>query len=489
MNHFNSKIPAVMSSLLGIDFEFYRDIILDYSTEREKMGNLLEKAKSLSVEYLESLENRNVYPDSESLKMLQRFDEKLPQNSSDAEVVLDMLHKYGSPAAVASAGGRYFGFVIGGSLPAALAANWLAGAWDQNAGLGVTSPVNAKIEEVTSNWLKEILPVSKDSVAGFVTGVTVANFCGLAAARHSILKSHGWNVEADGLFGAPEIKVIIGEHAHGSLLKALSLIGFGSKRVIAVPVDKQGRMIATELPENIDERTIVCIQAGSVNTGCFDPANEIIPIAKSKGAWVHVDGAFGLWAGASPKKSYLTDGVELADSWATDAHKWLNVPYDSGIVFVKNPESLKAAMSIDAAYLDQSAGRIPYHYTPELSKKARAIEIWAALRSLGKQGVADLIERTCSHAEKFAVGLRNAGYEILNDVVINQVLVSFGSSEVTDKIISEIQKDGTCWAGGTKWKGESAMRISVSSWATSEKDVEKSLEAILRIAGKYSKIK
>jgi glutamate/tyrosine decarboxylase-like PLP-dependent enzyme len=245
-------------------------------------------------------------------------------------------------------------------------------------------------------------------------------------------------------------------------------------------------MRTDKLPNDIDERTIVCIQSGSVNTGCFDPAKEIIPIAKSEGAWVHVDGAFGLWAGASPKKSYLTEGVELADSWATDAHKWLNVPYDSGIVFVKNPDDLRSAMSMEASYLDQSGSRIPYHYTPELSRKARAIEIWAALRSLGKKGVANLIDRTCSHAERFAEGLKNAGFKILNDVVINQVLVSFGSSEVTDKIISEIQKDGTCWVGGTKWNGESAMRISVSSWATTDDDVERSLEAMIRIAKTFT---
>lgn len=448
--------------------------------------NLLDLAAKESIKYLDSLSAGRVSPSQKELIELEKLNFPLQENPVEAEKVIGLLNEVGSKTTIANAGGRYFGFIIGGSHPVSLAANWLAGAWDQNGGLGVTSPINAKIEEITSSWLKEILPVSKDSVAGFVTGVTVANFCGLAAARHSILNKQGWNVEEDGLFGAPEIKVIIGEHAHGSLLKALSLAGFGSKRVTIVPADGQGRMKADKLPKNIDERTIVCIQSGSVNTGCFDPAKEIIQIVKSKGAWVHVDGAFGLWAGTSPKKSYLTEGVELADSWATDAHKWLNVPYDSGIVFVKNQEDLRAAMSIEAAYLDQSGSRIPYHYTPELSKKARAIEIWATLYSLGKKGVADLIDRTCSHAEKFANGLRKAGYKILNDVVVNQVLVSFGSSEVTDKIISEIQQDGTCWVGGTKWNGESAMRISVSSWATTDEDVERSLEAIIRNAKQYS---
>ena len=452
----------------------------------ENRRKLLKYSFSKSIEYLDSINSRRVSPSQDELLELEKLNNPFPENPTEPESVIKLLSEVGSKTTIANAGGRYFGFIIGGSHPVSLAANWLAGSWDQNSGLIVTSPFNAKIEEITSDWLKEILPVAKDSVVGFVTGDTVANFCGLAAARHSILKKQGWNVEANGLFGAPPIKVVIGEQAHGSLLKTLSLVGFGSKRVTIVPADEQGRMLADKLPQDIDERTIVCIQSGSVNTGSFDPADKIIPLCKKKDAWVHVDAAFGLWAGASPKKSYLTKGVELADSWATDAHKWLNVPYDSGIVFVKNPDDLRSAMSMEAAYLDQSGSRIPYHYTPELSKKARAIEIWATLRSLGKKGIAELIDRTCSHAEKFAEGLTNAGYKILNDVVVNQVLVSFGNSEKTDKIISELQKDGTCWVGGTKWNGESAMRISVSSWATTDDDVERSIEAMIRIAKKYS---
>ena len=452
----------------------------------EKRKILLHAAAESGIKFLDSLDQRSVSPSQNELNGLEKLNNPLQEESIEPELVIKLLSEVGSKTTIANAGGRYFGFIIGGSHPVSLAANWLAGSWDQNSGLIVTSPFNAKIEEITSDWLKEILPVAKDSVVGFVTGDTVANFCGLAAARHSILKKQGWNVEANGLFGAPPIKVVIGEQAHGSLLKTLSLVGFGSKRVIIVPADEQGRMLADKLPQDIDERTIVCIQSGSVNTGSFDPADKIIPLCKKKDAWVHVDAAFGLWAGASPKKSYLTKGVELADSWATDAHKWLNVPYDSGIIFVKNPDDLRSAMSMEAAYLDQSGSRIPYHYTPELSKKARAIEIWATLRSLGKKGIAELIDRTCSHAEKFAEGLTNAGYKILNDVVVNQVLVSFGNSEKTDKIISELQKDGTCWVGGTKWNGESAMRISVSSWATTDDDVERSIEAMIRIAKKYS---
>jgi len=444
------------------------------------MEKLLEQVANYGSDYLSSLKERRVAPSVNDLELLKKLDTPLQDKPVDEEEVIKQLNEVGSRTAVANAGGRYFGFVIGGSLPSALAANWLAGAWDQNAGLAIASPLASYVEDVCSKWLVSLLPVAKKSVAGFVTGVTTANFSAIAAARHAILKKHGWDVEANGLFGAPEIKVVVGEEVHGSLLKALSMIGFGRERVIKVPVDNQGRMRADALPE-IDERTILCLQAGNVNTGSFDPAKEIIPLAKEKGAWVHVDGAFGLWAGASPKYKYLTEGCELADSWATDAHKWLNVPYDSGIVLVKDADNLRAAMSMGGAYLDQSGDRIPYQFTPELSRKARGIEIWAALRSLGRNGVAELIERTCKHAKRFAEGLNNAGFKILNDVVINQVLVSFGDPETTNKIISEIQKDGTCWCGGTVWKGKTAMRISVSCWATNDDDVERSLEAMIRI--------
>jgi glutamate/tyrosine decarboxylase-like PLP-dependent enzyme len=449
------------------------------------MKKFLEQVASYSVEYLSSLKERRVGPSEEDLKLLSKLDLPLQDESIDAGEVIELLNEVGSRTTVASNGGRYFGFVIGGSLPVSLAANWLAGAWDQNAGLFVATPISAYIEDICTKWLIELLPVAKESAAGFVTGVTTANFTAIAAARHAILQSQGWNVETQGLFGAPEIKVIVGEEVHGSMTKALSLAGLGNERVIKVPVDNQGRMKADSLPE-MDEKTILCLQAGNVNTGSFDPVKVIVPVAKEKGAWVHIDGAFGLWAAVSSKYKYLTEGCELADSWATDGHKWLNVPYDSGIVFVKNPDDLRGAMSMQGAYLDQTGARIPYQYTPELSRKARGIEIWAALRSLGRKGVAELIERTCRHAKRFAEGLSKAGYQILNDVVINQVLVSFGDAETTNKIISEIQKDGTCWCGGTVWQGKTAMRISVSSWATTDEDVEKSLEAIIRIARKYS---
>jgi glutamate/tyrosine decarboxylase-like PLP-dependent enzyme len=443
--------------------------------------HLLTSVAQRAARYLNTLDDRSVTPAREALEGLSRLAEPLPAQPTDPETVISMLDEIGSPATVASAGSRYFGFVIGGALPAALAANWLAGAWDQNGGLLAASPIAAKLETVAMRWLLDVLKLPSSCGAGFVTCATLANFAGLAAARHAILTRQGWDVARQGLFGAPLINVIVGDEVHVSLLKALSMLGLGRERVIRVPVDGQGRMRADGLPP-LDDRTIVCIQAGNVNTGAFDPADEIVPRAKAAGAWVHVDGAFGLWAASAPARAHLVHGIADADSWATDAHKWLNVPYDSGIVFVREPQHLHAAMAVNAAYLVQGETREPMHYTPEMSRRARGVEIWAALRSLGRQGLADLIERTCRHAAHFADGLRAAGYDILNDVALNQVLVSFGDAETTRRVIAAIQDDGTCWCGGTVWQGHTAMRISVSSWATTDEDVERSLEAMIRLA-------
>jgi glutamate/tyrosine decarboxylase-like PLP-dependent enzyme len=378
------------------------------------------------------------------------------------------------------AGPRFYGFVIGGSLPASLAANWLAGAWDQNAGLYASSPVAACLEEVALGWVLELLQLPSECGAGFVTGATMANFTALAAARHAVLQKVGWDVEAEGLFGAPPITVIVGEEAHTTLFKSLGMLGLGRNRIVKVPVDKQGRMLATKLPK-ITGPTIVCVQAGNVNSGAFDPIAEICEQAHAAEAWVHVDGAFGLWAVVDPKHAHLVQGVENADSWATDAHKWLNVPYDSGLAFSRNREALRAAMSVSAAYLPEGNHREPSNFTPELSRRARGIEVWAALRSLGREGLADLIERNCEYASYFAEGLRVAGYEVLNEVVLNQVVVKFGEAETTKRIITAIQEEGTCWAGATNWQGHTAMRISVSSWATTKVDVERSLAAMLKV--------
>jgi glutamate/tyrosine decarboxylase-like PLP-dependent enzyme len=446
------------------------------------MRKLLENSTKRAISYLEGLATRSVAPSPEALANLNAFKIPFPEAPSDPEIVLKELDEIGSPATMGMAGPRFFGFVIGGSLPAALAANWLAGAWDQNSALYNSTPGTALLEQVALDWLADIFHLPDGYGGAFVTGATVANFSALAAARHEVLARAGWNVEADGLFGAPPITVIVGEEAHPTLFKSLGMLGLGRSRVIRVPVDNQGRMRSDQLPE-LTSPTILCLQAGNVNTGAFDPFEEIIGRAHEAGAWVHIDGAFGLWAVAAPSRVYLTRGMGGADSWATDAHKWLNVPYDSGLAFVRQADALRAAMAITAEYLPtESPNRNPSDYTPELSRRARGVEVWAALRSLGRLGLSEMIDRTCRHARRFAEGLQAAGYSVLNDVVLNQVLVSFGGPERTLKVIEAIQADGTCWAGGTIWQGHTAMRISVSSWATTDEDVETSLEAILRAA-------
>jgi glutamate/tyrosine decarboxylase-like PLP-dependent enzyme len=443
--------------------------------------DLLKDVASRATRYLDGVAERGVFPSPAALDDLQRFSLALQDEPLDAATVLAELDTLGAPATVTCTGGRYFGFVTGGALPAALAANMLAAAWDQNAGLEIQSPLAAHLERVCRDWLVSLLGLPAQTEVGFVTGATMANFTGLAAARHAVLRAHGWDVEAQGLFGAPPITVVVGDEVHVSLLKGLGMLGLGRERVERVPVDAQGRMIAERLPV-VEGPTIVCLQGGNVNTGAFDPIGEVVARLRGTGAWVHIDGAFGLWAAAAPAKRSLASGVELADSLATDAHKWLNVPYDSGLVLVRDRRALNAAMSASAAYLIEGQTRDPHLFVPEMSRRARAIEIWAALRSLGRRGLGRMIERNCAHAARFARELQNAGHHVLNDVVLNQVLVSFGAPEVTRRVIAAIQQDGTCWCGGTSWQGNIAMRISVSSWATTDADVEQSIAAILRCA-------
>ena len=445
------------------------------------MEELLRDATNRAITYLDTLRERRVSPAPSAIDRLAGFAGPLQDQPLAPASVLEELDAIGSPATVASAGGRFFGFVIGGSLPAALAANVLAAAWDQNAVLEATSPVAAALEKVCRNWIADLLGLSPEVEVGFVTSATMANFTGLAAARHALLQGQGWDVEGNGLFGAPPITVIVGDEVHVSLLKAMSMLGLGRDRVVRVGVDGQGRIIPKQIPP-IQGPTIVCLQAGNVNTGACDPLDEVAARLHGTPAWVHVDGAFGLWAAASPSKRHLLRGLDSADSVATDAHKWLNVPYDSGLVIVRDTRHLNAAMSSSAAYLAESQTRDPHTFVPEMSRRARAIEIWAALRSLGKTGLADLIDRSCGHAQRFAEAFGRAGYRVLNEVVMNQVLVSFGSPEVTREVIVRVQQDGTCWCGGTVWQGKTAMRVSVSSWATTDRDVSRSIEAILRIA-------
>lgn len=445
------------------------------------MRQLLTEAAARCARYAEKIPDRRVAPRGEDIARLKELGGPLPQDPSDPLDVLAMLDDIGSAATVASTGGRYFGFVTGGTVPAALAANWLAGTWDQNSSMHVMSPVSAHLEEIVLGWILDLLGLPADCGGGFVTGTTAANFSALAAARTALLERSAWDVEARGLFGAPEIRVIVGDEVHASILKALQMVGFGRSRLTRVPTDEQGRMKAECLPD-LDRNTLVCIQAGNVNSGAFDPAEEICSRARDAGAWVHVDGAFGLWAAVSPRHTHLVKGISAADSWAIDCHKWLNVPYDSGIVLMRDPEYLRRAMTVSAAYIQPSATREPWQYVPEASRRARAIELWAALRSLGREGLQEIVDRNCRQAAAFAEGLITAGFDVLNEVVLNQVLVSFGTAEETNRVIAAVQNDGTCWCGATQWHGKTAMRISVSNWATSDDDVQRSLDAIIRIA-------
>jgi glutamate/tyrosine decarboxylase-like PLP-dependent enzyme len=447
--------------------------------------DLLRSVTDHATRYLNHLRTRRVSPAPDALERLRLLDGPLPEGPTDPGLVVRLLDEIGGPATMASAGGRFFGFVVGGALPASLAAHWLAAAWDQNVCMSVLSPVGAAIERIAGAWLLDLLGLPREAHVSFVTGTTMATLTGLAAARHAVLERAGWNVEEDGLFGAPPVTVIVSEEAHATLYRALALLGLGRSRVRRVAVDRRGRMRVDALPP-LSGPAIVCIQAGNVDTGAFDPAREICDAAREVGAWVHADGAFGLFAAAAPGRAHLLAGFEDADSWSTDGHKWLNVPYDCGIAVVRHRDALRAALSFRAAYLiqDDECGD-PMDFTPQASQRSRAIDVWAALRSLGRKGVADLVERTCRFAERFAEGLAEAGFEILNDVVINQVLVSFGDEETTRRVVAAIQEEGTCWCSGTTWQGRAAMRISVSSWATTGEDVERSLAAMVRVAAAH----
>ena len=454
------------------------DTRLAGSTTWDVLASVAER----SQRYLNELAERRVAPNREALAGLRALDVPLQDAPMSAEAIVDELDRIASPATVAIAGPRYFGFVNGGALPGALAANWLSTAWEQNGAFQVSAPASTMLERIALRWTIELLGLPRDCTGAFVTGTTAADVSSLAAARQFLLESVGWDADADGLFGAPPITVIASAETHSTLFKALSVVGFGRRRVVTVPVDSQGRMRADAIPR-ISGPSIVCVQAGNVNTGSCDPFAEIIDRVRGFDAptWVHVDGAFGLWARLAPARAHLTRGVELADSWATDAHKWLNSPYDCGIAIVRRGEPLRKSMAINAAYLPNDPSD-PSDYTPEGSRRPRGVDVWAALRTLGRSGLADLVERNCRLAKRFADAFTAAGFPVLNDVVLNQVLVSFGDAERTRKAIAAIQDDGTCWCGGTMWQGKTAMRVSVSSWATTEDDVDRSVAAILRRA-------
>lgn len=444
---------------------------------------VLDEAAGLAKRYLSTVRDRPAGVVPAALARLPELGGALPIRGEDPLTVLNLLDQVGSPATVASMGGRFFGGVIGGAFPVSVAAHWIADAWDQNACLFDLSPVGAHLEDIVLDWLLDLFGLPAECEGAFVTGTQMADVTALAAARTALLKGVGWDVERDGLFGAPPIEVIVGDEVHATMLKALALLGFGSGRVHLIPTDSQGRMDAKRIP-HLSGPSIICAQVGNVNTGACDPVSAICDRAREMDSWVHVDGAFGLWAAASPAYQHLVEGIARADSWATDGHKWLNVSQDVGIAIVRDADALRRSMSISASYYppDANSRRQPMQLGPESSRRARAIEVWAVLRTLGKTGVAQLVERTCKHAVRFGESLRSKGYEVLNDVVLNQVLVFFGDHDRTSRIARAIQEEGTCWCGSTVWKGRSALRISVSSWATTEQDVERSLDAMISIA-------
>ncbi len=445
---------------------------------QSKNKEIFEQAKLYAYEYMECVYERNVYPSDKAIQSLKIFDESFPENSSKPEEILQMLHEYGSPATLAQTGGRYFGFVNGSSVPISLAAKWLSDVWDQNTALYVMSPLVSQLENTCEKWLVELLGLPTKTVAGFVSGTSTATLCGIAAGRNELLKRQKWDVNADGLFGAPKIRVIVGAQAHATVFKALALLGLGKERVEIVPVDNQGRMIVEKMPK-LDPQSLVIIQAGNVNTGAFDPINEICNQSNNAGAWVHIDGAFGLWAAGTQTKKFLTFGIEKADSWSVDAHKTLNAPYDCGIILCKHRESLISAVQASASYIIYSDKRDGMYYTPEMSRRARVVELWATLKYLGKDGIEEIINRICNHATSFAKLLENEGFHILNDVVFNQVLVSCENPEQTKATLNNIQKSGICWCGSSVWNGEPAIRISVCSWATTIEDVNRSVDAFV----------
>jgi glutamate/tyrosine decarboxylase-like PLP-dependent enzyme len=445
---------------------------------------LLAQARALAGRYLENLDSRDIMPIEAALARLNELHRPLPDGPTDAARVLAELDRIGSPATVATTGGRYFGFVVGGALPVAVAANWLATAWDQNAGTWILAPGAAELEAVAAEWLLDIFDLPRDATVGFVTGSTMGAFAAFAAARSALLRRAGWDVKRRGLTGAPPLRIVTSIELHPTNLAALGYAGFGLDAVERVPVDAQGRLIAEALPR-LDDRTLVILQAGNINSGACDPFAAVADRAAGTGAWVHVDGAFGLWARASARTRGMTAGLERADSWSVDGHKWLNLPQDSAVYMCRDAEAVADVFGVTAPYIvtDGPPRRQPNTLTPELSRRARGVEFWAALAHLGRSGVESLIDRCCAHARRFAEGLAAAGYEVMNDVVLNQVVFAARDEAATGAALAYIQASGVTWLGPTRWRGRQAMRISVSSWATTAEDVERSLAVMIEALG------
>ena len=447
--------------------------------------NPLKAAYDHATRYISEVAQRQVGSRMPRADLLAALGGPLPIAGTDPVDVINHLATSADPGIIATIGPRYFGFVTGGAVPVTVAADWLVSSWDQNACLYVTSPAASVMEDIVSGWIVELLGLPATAGVGFVTGCHMANFTCLAAARHEVLRRAGWNVETQGLQRAPKVRVLVGGEVHVSAVGALRYLGFGSDELEFVPVDGQGRMRAEDLRAQLGDSAspiIVCAQAGNVSTGASDPIAEIVLMAHARGAWVHVDGAFGLWAAAVPELRPQVRGIEGADSWATDAHKWLNVPYDSGLAIVADTAPLRAAMSMKASYLQRGDDeeRIGMDWAPESSRRARVVPLYALFRALGREGLAALVRRNCALARRIAQRLAAApGVTILNDVVLNQVLVQFRDDETTKDVIARVQADGTCWAGGAFWQGQQAMRIAVSNWSTTEDDIDRSADAML----------
>ena len=445
------------------------------------MDELLADAAARAIRYLRERDDRHVYPSEEASLALQGFVEGLPVDGTEADEVLRMLDEFGGPGTVASTGGRYFGFVTGGAHPASVAAAWLAAAWDQNAGLGVASPTAAVLDTIVGDWLVELFGLPADSQHQFVVGTSAANAVCLAVARDHLLAEAGWDCVADGLIGAPRLRVVVSQEAHSSVTKALGFIGLGRNAVTTVPADAQGRISVEYLPDPGDP-TLVILQAGNVNSGASDSFGLVADHFTDSPSWIHIDGAFGLWAATSPKHQHQVDGLDRADSWSTDMHKWLNVTYDSAVAIVRRREDLARTFQVGAAYMPDSTRLEPVHRGPDMSQRARAIETWAVLKSLGQSGVAQLVERSCDHARTLAAALESGGLVVHNDVVLNQILVGCNDDSETEALVNAVQRDGRIWCGGSEWRGRPVMRISVSSWSTTAEDIDVAAAAIMECA-------
>ncbi len=438
----------------------------------------LEAARDAAYRYVDGIADRPVFPDAEALNSLERFDHPLPDEPGDAAAIVRELDETGAPATVAQIGGRYFGFVNGGIVPASLAVRWLTDAWDQNTPLYLTSPISSKLESVCESWLRELFGLPPETVAGFVSGTSLSNVCALAAARQRILARHGWDLTRQGLDGAPPVRVVASRQAHATVSKAIALLGFGLDRVEWIAADDQGRIDVNQVPA-LDSTCILVLQAGNVNSGAFDDFATLCPLARRQGAWTHIDGAFGLWAAASTELRHLTAGIELADSWSFDGHKTLNTPYDNGVLLCRDRDALVDALQATGAYIEFGEQRDGMLHTPEMSRRARVFELWAALKYLGRSGIDELVLGLQQRARQFANELEAAGFDILNDVVFNQVLVACSDDAATEATLAAVQQSGECWVGGTRWQQRRAIRISVCSWATTEVDVTRSVQAFV----------